>query len=86
MSTFTLLGHEFESTIGPSSPDPGKRRKYQEQGIPHLTVNDMRQWLCVDGVWRIVLNGLDLLYLKLATTEEELFDYINNISYDPKTV
>lgn len=84
MSTFSHLGHSFESVLGQSTPDPETARKLRRQKVPFLHTNDMKQWIRVDNTWRIARNGTDLLYLKLATSESELLEYIDSISYDPK--
>lgn len=86
MRIFTFLGHTFELVGGCSSPDPGTCREYKAKGISYLHTNDVKMWICVDNKeWYIIERPIPFFeYAELAETEDELFDFLETLSYDFK--
>lgn len=86
MRTFTFLGHTFEIVSGPSVPNPGLRRQYRAAGVSFLSTADIKMWIGIDGrEWFIIRDPIQFVeYGRLAETEDELFDFLETLSYDFK--
>lgn len=75
----TIHGHTLELDMGPSCPNPGIRRQ-----LDYMCTSDLTTWIGVDGDWyrvyvpSAVLGWPDIL--ELAETEEELLDYLKDVS------
>lgn len=87
----TVHGHTLELDMGPSCPNPGIRRQLDAKGEPYMCTSDLTAWIGIDGDWyriykpsitvyvpSVVLGWPDIL--ELAETEEELLDYLKDVS------
>lgn len=78
------IGHTLELDMGPSCPNPGIRRQLDAKGEPYMCTSDLTTWIGIDGDWyrtykpSITLEWPDIL--ELAETEEELLDYLEDVS------
>lgn len=76
----TIHGHTLELDMGPSCPNPGIRSK----GEPYMCTSDLTTWIGIDGDWyRVYVPSVVLGWpgiLELAETEEELLDYLKDVS------
>lgn len=72
----TVHGHTLELDMGPSCPNPGIRRQLDAKGEPYMCT--------IDGDWyRVYVPSVVLGWpgiLELAETEEELLDYLKDVS------
>lgn len=80
----TVHGHTLELDMGPSCPNPGIRRQLDAKGEPYMCTSDLTTWIGIDRDWyrvyvpSVVLGWPDIL--ELAETEEELLDYLKDVS------
>lgn len=74
----TVHGHTLELDMGPSCPNPGIRRQLD------ASTSDLTTWIGIDGDWyRVYVPSVVLGWpgiLELAETEEELLDYLKDVS------
>lgn len=77
-------GHTLELDMGPSCPNPGIRRQLDAKGEPYMCTSDLTTWIGIDGDWyRIYKPSITLEWpgiLELAETEDELLDYLEDVS------
>lgn len=70
--------------MGPSCPNPGIRRQLDAKGEPYMCTSDLTTWIGIDGDWyRVYVPSVVLGWpgiLELAETEEELLDYLKDVS------
>lgn len=70
--------------MGPSCPNPGTRRQLDAKGEPYMCTSDLTTWIGIDGDWyRVYVPSVVLGWpgiLELAETEEELLDYLKDVS------
>lgn len=76
----TVHGHTLELDMRPSCPNPGIRRQLDAKGEPYMCTT----WIGIDGDWyRVYVPSVVLGWpgiLELAETEEELLDYLKDVS------
>lgn len=67
-----------------SFPNPGIRRQLDAKGEPYMCTSDLTTWIGIDGDWyRVYVPSVVLGWpgiLELAETEEELLDYLKDVS------
>lgn len=65
-------------------PNPGIRRQLDAKGEPYMCTSDLTTWIGIDGDWyRVYVPSVVLGWpgiLELAETEEELLDYLKDVS------
>ena len=65
-------------------PNPGIRRQLDAKGEPYMCTSDLTTWIGIDGDWyRVYAPSVVLGWpgiLELAETEEELLDYLKDVS------
>lgn len=79
-----IHGHTLELDMGSSYPNPGIRRQLDAKGEPYMCTSDLTTWIGIDGDWyRTYKPSITLEWpgiLELAETEEELLDYLEDVS------
>lgn len=84
MSVKVIHGHSIEIDFGPSCPNPGTRRELEAKGELYICTADLTTWVGVDNKWYRVYKPGELMlisqFLELTKDENEMFEYLENIS------
>lgn len=84
MSVKVIHGHSIEVEFGPSCPNPGIRRELEAEGKPYMCTSDLATWIGVDNKWYRVYKPGELVlmsqFLELTKDENEMFEYLKDIS------
>lgn len=84
MSVKVIHGHSVEVEFGPSCPNPGIRRELEAEGKPYMCTSDLATWIGVDNKWYRVYKPGELVlmsqFLELTKDENEMFEYLKDIS------
>lgn len=84
MSVKVIHGHSVEVEFGPSCPNPGTRRELEAKGEPYMCTADLTTWIGIDNKWYRVYKPGELMlmiqFLELTKDENEMFEYLKDIS------